>query len=97
MLIKEQRKNALPCLMFITEKYDKRVKPRCVMEGSKQEMDKDKVSAPTISTDALFITLCIGTSEGRDVATIDILGVFLQTAASQGNYIKFTGVMTNIL
>ena len=77
-LTKEQRKNALPCLMFISEKNDGSVKGRCVVDGNKQEMDKDEVSAPTISTDALFITLVIDASKGRRVVTWDILGAFLR-------------------
>ena len=64
-LTEDQRKNALPCLMFISEKVDGSVKGRCVVDGSKQEMDKDEVSAPTISTDELFITLVIDASEFR--------------------------------
>ena len=76
-LTKEQRKNALPCLMFITEKNDGSVKGRCVVNGSKQEIEKDDVSAPTISTDALFITLVIDASERRRVVTWDVPGAFL--------------------
>ena len=41
-------------------------------------MDKENVSAPVISTDALFITLVI------DVAAFDIPGAFLQTDAKPG-------------
>ena len=48
------------------------------MDGSKQEMDKGEGSAPTISTDSLFVTLVIDDNEGRYVIIWDILGVFLQ-------------------
>ena len=34
-LIDEQKKNALPCLMFISEKNDGSVKERCVVDDSK--------------------------------------------------------------
>ena len=56
----------------------------CV-DVSKQEMDKSEVSAPKISTAALFITLVVDANEGRDVETINIPGEFLQTAAKPGN------------
>ena len=56
----------------------------CV-DSNTQEMDKDEIAAPTISTDALFIKLIIDAEEERDVATIDVLGAFLQTAAKPGN------------
>ena len=71
-LIEEQKRNALPCLMFISEKNDGSIKGPCVVDGKKQEMDKDDVSVPTISTDVLFITLVIDGSEGRCVVTWDI-------------------------
>ena len=54
-------------------------------------MDKENVSAPVISTDALFITLVI------DVAAFDIPGAFLQTDAKPGTYMKITGPMVDIL
>ena len=54
-------------------------------------MDKENVSAPVISTDALFTTLVI------DVATVDIPGAFLQTDAKPGTYMKITGPMVDIL
>ena len=96
-MTKEQKKNSLPCLMFLTEKRDETIKTRMCVDGSTQEMDKDEIAAPTISTDALFITLIIDAEEERDIATINVQGAFLQTAAKPGNYIKFTGSMVGIL
>ena len=54
-------------------------------------MDKENVSAPVISIDALFTTLVI------DVATVDTPGAFLQTDAKPGTYMKITGPMVDIL
>ena len=68
-LTDEQKKNALPCLMFISEKNDGRVKGRCVVDSTNREMDKDEMSAPTILIDALFITLVIDASERSCVIT----------------------------
>jgi hypothetical protein len=73
-LTAEQSRTTLPYLMFLTEKRDESVKARGCTDGSKQEMDKENISAPVISTDALFITLVIDAMEGRDVATVDIPG-----------------------
>ena len=97
MLTQDQRNNALPCLIFLTEKRDDSVKARMCVDGSKQEMDKSEVLAPTISTDELFITLVVDAYEGKDVATIHIPEAFLKTSVKLGNYIKFTGVMLYIL
>ena len=55
-------------------------------------MDKENVSAPVISTDALFTTLVF-----IDVATVDTPGAFLQTDAKPGTYMKITGPMVDIL
>ena len=96
-LTDKQKKNALPCLVFISERNDGSVKGRCVVDGSKQEIDKDEVSAPTTSTDVLFITLVIDASNIRCVITTYIPGVFLQAKDNPGNYIKFTEEMVNIL
>jgi hypothetical protein len=68
----KQRRTALQYLMFLTEKRDEPAKARRYPDGSKQEMNKEKISAPVISTDALFITLVIDAMEGRDIATVDI-------------------------
>ena len=43
MLTQYQRNNALPCLMFLTEKRDDSVKARIFVDGSKQEMEKIEV------------------------------------------------------
>jgi hypothetical protein len=96
-LTPEQRRTALPYLMFLTEKRDESIKARGCADGSKQEMSKENISAPVISTDALFITLVIDAMEGRDVATVDIPGAFLQTEAKPGTFMKITGPMVDIL
>ena len=43
ILTQHQRKNAFPCLMFLTEKRDDSVKARIFVDGSKQEMEKIEV------------------------------------------------------
>jgi hypothetical protein len=53
-------------------------------------MSKENISAPVISTDALFIMLVIDAMEGRDVATVDIPGAFLQTDARPSTHMKIT-------
>jgi hypothetical protein len=60
-------------------------------------MDKSSISAPVISTDALFTTLVIDAIEGRDVATVDMPGAFLQTDTKPGTFFKMTGPMVDIL
>jgi hypothetical protein len=69
--------------MFLTEKRDDSVKARGCADGSKQEMDKSNISAPVISTDALFITLVIDAMEERDLATVDIPELFYRQTQAQ--------------
>ena len=39
--------------------------------------EKGEATSPTVSTDAVLITSAIDAHEGRDVAVIDLPGVFL--------------------
>ena len=81
----------------ISKKRDDSVKARMCVDVSKRDMDKSEFLAPKISTDALLITLVVDADEGRDAATINIQGEFIQTVVKPGNYIKFTGAMVDIL
>ena len=42
-----------------------------------------EISSPTVSIEALFLTCIIDAKEGRDVATADLPGFFLQTPADE--------------
>ena len=75
-LTKEERHRALPYLMFLKEKRDSTIKDWGCADGRRQHlyMAKDQTSSPTISNEALFLTLTIDAKEVRDVATCDIPG-----------------------
>ena len=63
-------------------------------------MTTDQTSSPKISNEALFLTLTIDTNEGRDVATCDIMGEFIQTDIPEGAdkvHIKLDGAMVDLL
>ncbi len=55
------------------------VKGRTVANGRPQQQlyTKDKTSSPTISTDALMLSLLIDAHEHRDVTTADLAGSYL--------------------
>ena len=80
-LSSEESKRALESLIFLTEKRDGRIKARHCANGSTQRayMDKDQVSSPTVSLEALLLTAVIDAEENRDVATCDIPNAFIQT------------------
>ena len=63
-------------------------------------MAKDQTSSPTISNENLFLNFTIEAKEGRDVATCDIMGAFLQTDIPEGPdkvHIKLDGAMVELL
>jgi hypothetical protein len=79
-LTREQRKKSLKYLMFLKEKRCGRVKGRGCANGRKQRVYKTKAdtSSPTVSIEALLLSCMIDALEGRDVATCNIPGAFMQ-------------------
>ena len=49
--------------------------------------------APTVSTEAVFLTAVIDALENRDVAVLDVLGVFMQADIDELVHVRFTGEM----
>ena len=78
---KQQKRQALESLLFVTEKKDGRIKSRKCAMGNKQQTyegyDKSAGSSPTVTTRGLILALAIDAHEGRDVATVDIKTAFL--------------------
>ena len=76
-----EKQAALKYLMFLKLKRSGKVKGRGCADGRKQRlyMDKSDVSAPTVAIEALVLTCLIDAMEGRDVATVDIPGAFMQS------------------
>jgi len=67
-------------LMFLKRKRCGRVKGRGCTDGRKQRLytKRADAAAPTASTEAVLLTSAIDAKEGRDVATVDIPGIFMQ-------------------
>ena len=93
------RRYALGYLMFLKQKWNGDIKGRGCADGRPQKlyMAKEDTTSPTVITESLFITCSMEAREGRDVATVDIPGAFLQTAASKDTYIKLQGSMVHTL
>ena len=79
-------KLSLKYLMYLKEKRDGKVKGRGCADGRPQRLYTDKIetSSPTAALTAIMLTCMIGAFEKRDVATVDIPGVFLQTKMLKG-------------
>ena len=74
------RRQSRPYLMFLKQKRCGKIKGRGCADGRKRRelISKEEVSSPTVSTPALIATCLIDVIEGRNVATADIPGAFLQ-------------------
>jgi hypothetical protein len=72
---------ALKYLMYLNEKRDGNVKGRGCADGRPQRLytPKNETSLPTASLAGLIMTCAIDAYGGREVATVDIPGAFLQT------------------
>ena len=101
-MTREEVKRALPYLMFLKRKRSGKIKGRGCADGRTQRefISKDEASSPTVNLHALFLTCIIDAIEGRDVATVDIPGAFLQTEMPDDEpavHIKLTGQMVKLL
>ena len=78
---------------MIKEKQCGKVKARACADSRKhgKYIKKDDVSSPTGQQESLIISMMIDAKEGRDVATVDIVGAYL--LAQMNNYVlvKLTG------
>ena len=98
-LTHEQRIEALAYLMFLKQKHCGKVKGRGCADGRKQRayIAKEESTAPTVSTEAVFLTAVIDALEGREVAILDVPGAFMQADIDKLVHIRFTGEMVNML
>ena len=88
--------------MFLKRKTTGNVKGRGCADGRPQRdfVSKEDASSPTASQYALILSCVIDAIEGRDMATVYIPGVFLQTPLPEDEddiYIRFDGPMVELL
>jgi hypothetical protein len=60
-------------------------------------MTKEETSSLTVASESLTLTCIIDAIEGRDVVTIDLPGVFMQSDMEGGVYMKLKGVMAEVI
>jgi hypothetical protein len=95
----QHKRKALEYLMFPKKKRCGKIKGRGCADGRKQwvYIAKEEASSPTVSIKALMVSCVIDTKEGRDVATADIPGAFMQAEMDEVVYMRLEGVMVDIL
>jgi hypothetical protein len=94
-----ERKGVLQYLMFLKEKRCGTIKGRGCTDGRPQRdyMTKQETSSPTVATKALMLTCLINAIEGREVATCDIPGAFMQSDMNGKVIMKLEGVMAKVI
>jgi hypothetical protein len=95
----EERKGALRYLMFLKEKRCGTIKGRGCADGRPQRdyMSKQETSSPTVATEALMLSCVMDAAEGRDIATCNIRGAFMQSDMKGKVVMKVEGVMAKVI
>ena len=94
-----QKREALGYLMFLKRKRSGKIKARGCVDGRPQRayIPQEDARAPTISTEAVFMTAVIDAMENRTVAVVDIPGAFMQADMDPGVYMRIDGAMAELL
>ena len=95
----EQRREALAYLMFLKRKRCGKIKGRGCADGCKQRayITKEDSTAPTVSTEAVFLTAVIDAMEGWNVVVLNVPGAFMQADIDELVHVRFTGAMVTLL
>jgi hypothetical protein len=98
-LTHEQRKGALRAINLIKEKRDGDLKGRTVADGRPQRSlyNKTETASPTVSKDALMLSILIDAYKNRDVGTADVAGAYLKAYMDDYVLMKFSGASVDIL
>ena len=94
-----QKRAALRAINLIKEKRSGKIKGRTCADGSSQRVlyTKEETTSPTISSDALMLTLLVDAKERRDVATADVEGAYLNAKMDDFVLMRFSGDTVDIL
>jgi hypothetical protein len=99
ILTKKQKHEALRAVNLIKEKRCGKLKGRTCADGRAQRdlYTKEQTASPTVSTDALMLSLMIDALEHRDVATADVVGAYLLADMDDFTLMKLTGETVDIM
>ena len=98
-LTRTQKRAALRAINVFKEKRNGKLKGRTCADGRSQRTlyDKSQTASPTVSTDALMLSIIIDAFEARDVATADVVGAYLKAFMDDFVIMKFVGPSVRIL
>ena len=85
--------------MFLKQKRTGQIKGRGCADGRKRRLHtpKDDASSPTMATESVLLSCVIDAKERRDVATVDIPGVFMQGDQDETVYMRLEGTLAELL
>ena len=88
-----QKRAALRAISMIKKKRCGKIKGRAVADGRSQRnlFTKEQTTSPTVSTDALMLSILIDALERRDVATADVAGAYLHAHMKDFTLLKVEG------
>jgi hypothetical protein len=98
-ITREEKRASLQYLMFLKKKRNGTIKGRGCADGRKQRLHttKEEASSPTVAIEAVMLSCVIDAMEGRDVATVDIPGAFMQADMDEMVHMKLEGKMAELL
>ena len=98
-LTASQKRESLRAVNLIKEKRSGKLKGRTCADGRSQrsKYTKEETTSPTVSTDALMISLMIDAKERRDVATADVEGAYLHADMEDFVLLKLVGEAVDIM
>ena len=85
--------------MFLKEKRCGTIKGRRCADGRPQRLytGKDESSSKTVTIESVMLTSMVDAMEQRDIATVDVPGVFLQTDMDEVVYMVIRGKLVDAL
>jgi hypothetical protein len=97
----EEKRGALPYLMFLEQKRNGTIKGRGCADGRRQRVftTKEEASSPTVATKSVFLSCTVDAIERRDVGIIDIPNAFLQGKMNEDDvvYMRLDGTLADLL
>jgi len=98
-LTSSQKRESLRDVNLIKEKRSGKLKGCTCADGRSQrsKYTKEETTSPTVSMDALMISLMIDAKERRDVATADVEGAYLHADMEEFVLLKLVGKAVDIM
>jgi hypothetical protein len=94
-----EKQGALRAISVVKEKRCGCIKGRTVADGRPQRKlyTKEETASPTVSTDALMLSLLIDAHERRDVAVANVTGAYLHADMEDFTLLKMEGESVDIM